>query len=49
MRVNGPEGHGGGGGAVVGSEAGMRPLHPGQSAGTEGKHLRLSESEAADL
>ena len=37
------------GGAVVGSEAGMRPLHWGQSAGTEGKHLRLSESEAADL
>lgn len=25
------------GGAVVGSEAGMRLLHPGQSAGTEGK------------
>lgn len=31
------------------AEAGEIPLHPRQSVGTEGKHLRLSESEAADL
>lgn len=33
----------------VGAEAGERFPHPGQSFGTEGKHIRLSVSEAADM